>query len=352
MKIASANLQMDASHAELKHREVRESLRTWAGSRESGPSGGQASVAGNLGRVDLSQAGRELAAGDAAGAERISDDLEKSVDGDPKTQLIRSVVEFFLGHELEIFDSEELQTSIRNHRESGRTQASSLQQGSAGLEYVRRETYREVEETQFAAEGKVLTSDGREINFKIELAMRREYYEESSQSLRIGNEPKRKDPLVLNFSGTAAQLTDQRFAFDLNADGRSERINFLASGSGFLVFDRNGDGKVNNGRELFGPETDNGFAELARLDDDGNGWIDENDTAFASLRIWSLDQNGEKQLQTLAAAGVGAIHLGQVATPFEIKDSNNQLQAAIRSTGVFLQENGNTGTIQQIDLTA
>lgn len=351
MKIAASHVQMDSAHAARKQREVHESLRTWGGLR---PAAATPQERGNNpGSVQISPAARELAAADGGGqAREIDEEIRDKVAKDPKTQLIRSVVEFFLGHEVEIFDSTELQSEIQSTRSQQAAVEASLERSRSGFEYTRRETYREVESTQFSAAGKVLTADGQEISFKIELSMQREFYQESSQTLRVGQEPRRKDPLVLNFNGNAAQLTDQRFAFDLNADGRNENINFVAAGSGFLVFDRNNDGKVNNGKELFGPETDNGFAELARLDEDGNGWIDEGDSAFGHLRLWSLDASGEKTLQTLDSVGVGAIHLGQVSSPFEIKDRNNQLLGAVRSTGIFLQENGNTGTIQQIDLTA
>jgi hypothetical protein len=73
------------------------------------------------------------------------------------------------------------------------------------------------------------------------------------------------DPLVINFSGTAAQLIDQTFAFDLDADGQEEEVPLVAGGSGVLVFDRNQDGKVNDGTELFGPTTGNAFTNLAKI---------------------------------------------------------------------------------------
>lgn len=47
-------------------------------------------------------------------------------------------------------------------------------------------------------------------------------------------------------------MTSQRFKFDLNADGQNEDINFATNGSGYLALDRNGDGRINNGSELFG----------------------------------------------------------------------------------------------------
>lgn len=65
-------------------------------------------------------------------------------------------------------------------------------------------------------------------------------------------------------------LTEAKYNFDLDSDGREDLISFVRPGSGFLALDLNGDGRVNDGRELFGPATGDGFAELARYDQDGN----------------------------------------------------------------------------------
>ena len=63
------------------------------------------------------------------------------------------------------------------------------------------------------------------------------------------------------------------------------KISFVGSGSGLLALDKNGDGIINNGTELFGPNTQDGFSELSKYDSDGNGWIDENDSVYDNLRI-------------------------------------------------------------------
>ena len=181
--------------------------------------------------------------------------------------------------------------------------------------------------------------------------MSRSYYEESSTTVTIGDTRQLQDPLVLNFDGEAAQLTDQRFAFDLDSDGDKESINFVAGGSGFLALDKNGDGKVNDGSELFGAQSGNGFAELSGYDSDRNGWIDENDAAYTQLRVWTKDSAGNDQLSTLKQANVGAINLSSVATPFDLKDSSNALLGQIRSSSVYLTDDGKAGTVQQVDLT-
>ncbi len=88
-----------------------------------------------------------------------------------------------------------------------------------------------------------------------------------------------------------------------------------------------------------------------RLDSDNNGWIDENDAAFSELRVWTKDSSGKDQLSTLKQSKVGALNVASIATPFDIKDSSNALQGQIRASGIFLQEDGKAGTLQQIDLT-
>jgi hypothetical protein len=85
---------------------------------------------------------------------------------------------------------------------------------------------------------------------------------------------------------------------------------------------------------LFGPTTENGFGELSAYDEDGNDFIDEGDSIYQQLRIWQKDADGEDRLIALGQAGVGAIYLGSVATPFQVKDIDNQLLGAVQHRGL------------------
>lgn len=345
MKIASASLQMESSHVASRQHEVKESLRMWTGQRGPRAGGDDNRLrASDNDHVSLSEAGKAQSA----------EDENAAVDKDPKLLLLRLMIEAMTGKRIRVIDASDLQAAGDTPALQSPTAQASAPAPAAGygLEYDYHSSYTESEQTSFAASGTVTTSDGREISFAMNLEMSRSYHEETSVSLRLGDAARKVDPLVLNFAGTAAQLTDQRFSFDLDADGDKEQINFVAPGSGFLVFDRNQDGKVNNGSELFGPTSGDGFQELAALDGDNNGWIDENDAAFEQLQLWSRDSAGQDQLQSLAAAGVGAISLSRVDTPFDIKTDANAMLGHIRSSGIFLQESGTAGTIQQIDLTA
>ena len=129
------------------------------------------------------------------------------------------------------------------------------------------------------------------------------------------------DPLVINLDTDATELSDQTFYFDLDADGEEEEISML-KGSGYLALDKNEDGIINDGSELFGTGNGDGFADLARYDEDGNGWIDENDSIWSKLKIWCKDEKGNDVLYKLSDKGVGAICLQNVSTDFTLQVQN------------------------------
>ena len=227
------------------------------------------------------------------------------------------------------------------------------------LNYVG-ETYSvEQEDTSFSTVGTVRTKDGREINFNVNVNMSRrceEYYREELNVAQFAL----YDPLVINLDTDVTKLSDQTFYFDLDADGEEEEISML-KGSGYLALDKNGDGVINDGSELFGTKNGDGFADLARYDEDGNGWIDENDSIWSKLKIWCKDENGNDVLYKLADQGVGAICLENVSTDFTMQGDRkaqdgtmnaNATNAVIRKTGIFLYENGNVGTVQHVDMAA
>ena len=122
------------------------------------------------------------------------------------------------------------------------------------------------------------------------------------------------------------------------------------SGSGFLALDKNGDDKINDGNELFGVKSGDGFKDLAEYDTDGNGWIDENDEVYDKLKVWSKTDDGKDEIRTLKESGVGAIFLGSENTEFTLEGEDGALDGKVRKTGIFLKEDGTAGTIQHVDL--
>ena len=197
----------------------------------------------------------------------------------------------------------------------------------------------EVENTAFSTNGVARTADGREISFNVELEMSRSFMavnESYVQSIEI-----LRDPLVINLGSEVASLSDQKFYFDIDADGKMDEISYLEGNSGFLALDKNNDGEINDGSELFGTKSGDGFKDLAMYDEDGNGWIDEADSVFDNLKIWTKNSDGTDSLIAIGKAGVGAIYLGSATTQFSINSlDDNSTNGVIQKTGFFLKENG------------
>ncbi len=217
------------------------------------------------------------------------------------------------------------------------------------LSYTQETIEIERESTSFSTVGTVRTADGREINFNVEVGMSRSFQQVFRQDLELASF-QMCDPLVINLDTDVAELSDQKFFFDIDADGETDEISQLDGKSGYLALDHNEDGVINDGSELFGTASGDGFADLEKYDEDGNGWIDENDAVWSKLQIWCKDENGKDVLYRLADKGVGAICLKRAATDFTLQGGNGQTNGIIRSTGIFLYENGNVGTMQHVDV--
>jgi len=216
-----------------------------------------------------------------------------------------------------------------------------------GREFTAREVsvhkeYRESQKLDVSMQGFIYTSN-RRIELNIDISM--------SHSFVSNHEIIRQqfyDPLVLNFDGELPDLENKNFSFDIDANGECDQISMLKKGSGFLALDKNSNNRIDDGLELFGMLNGDGFADLRRYDCDSNGWIDENDSIFNSLRIW-LKTEDEDRLVALGEVGVGAVYLGNASGQFDIKNEKNETLGRIRATGLFLNEDGTSGVMSQID---
>jgi len=200
----------------------------------------------------------------------------------------------------------------------------------------------EGERLSYNVDGIVKTKDGQEIDINIALKLSRDFIRNYDKNLVFS------DPLVINYNAQTAQLSDTKFAFDIDTDGLPDQISMLRSGSGYLSLDRNGDGKINNGNELFGTKSGDGFADLASHDNDKNNWIDENDAIFNKLRIWIKDSNNEDKLLGLGEVGIGAIYLVNNDTKFTLTNETG-IAGQLKQSSIFIKENGDVGIIQNID---
>lgn len=221
-------------------------------------------------------------------------------------------------------------------------------------------THVEEEVTTFSGKGLALTEDGREIDFNVDFSLSRRLVQSAGMSM--AGAVSFIDPLVINVGSDITSISDQSFFFDLDCDGQKDKIAGLGPGTGFLAYDRNGDGVINDGSELFGTKSGNGFADLAEFDSDHNGWIDENDEAYGKLQVWLRGEDGIDKLLSLQEADVGAIYLGSASTEHSMYSEPEAdadmfsnpaipaIAAMMRSSGIFLKESGGVGMVHQIDL--
>ncbi|WP_075172055.1 hypothetical protein [Neptunomonas phycophila] len=297
------------------------------------------------------------ASSDLSGVSQASSTSEAESIQDTKTKLFNVLFAAITGKEY-VPNSPELACDCVDSSapvggwEGGRVQRSAVTQGLGGMawesvEVTLTQRYERTETTNFSATGTIETLDGHVFDVDVSLQMH------NQQSYQFDSVEKQtvvfKDPLVLNFDGGAVELSDETFSFDIDHDGVSDLMPYLVSGSGWLAYDKNNDGQINDGSELFGAISGNGFDDLLQYDEDNNGFIDEADSVFDSLQLWKKTEAGD-ELTSLLGSDVGAIGLASSSTPFMQYNDNGAVAAAVRETGVFLKESGGVGLVQQVDI--
>lgn len=346
MKIASSGIAFQSTHSSLELNQTQENLQFWIGENPDAEADGPFAAT-----VSISKKGLELQRSLYNSGTNALDGETENVLSDAEEQkltLLEILLENLTGKKIRF------RTLRKIKYNDGAPGIQPLQvnppaRAGWGLSLDSVTTRYESEKTTFSSTGTVLTSDGKEIRIDLQLSMSRELMSREEIHIRAGDAVK-KDPLVVNFNAPSASLRDTKFSFDVDCDGIADQISGLTSGSGFLALDLNKDGRINNGSELFGPQSGNGFSDLAGYDSDNNGWIDENDGIFDKLRIWTRDEAGNDVLFALGEKGIGAIYLGSAGTDFSLRDQANRENGVIRRTGIFLKENGAAGTIQHVDL--
>ena len=164
----------------------------------------------------------------------------------------------------------------------------------------------------------------------------------------------RRDPLTLDLDGDGLETVgfdpSHPVYFDHDLNGTKEGTGWVAPDDGFLVLDRNGNGVIDNGSELFGDHTPlsgggyaaDGFAALVQEDTNSDGKVDSTDTRFANLRVWrDLNQDGISQaseLTTLAEQNIAAINVAKTANSQTLANGNQ-----IADLGTYVKTDGSTG---------
>ena len=169
----------------------------------------------------------------------------------------------------------------------------------------------------------------------------------------------RRDPLALDLDGDGIETrgADGRVLFDHNGDGVKTGTGWVRSDDGLLVLDRNSNGTIDNGGELFGVDTTksdgkkatDGFDALSDLDSNDDGVFDAKDSRFADVRIWrDLNQDGvsqSKELSTLSANNIRSISLSKTSKTTNLGNGNTQT-----ATATFTRTDDTTGTAANLGL--
>ena len=164
----------------------------------------------------------------------------------------------------------------------------------------------------------------------------------------------RVDPLALDLDGDGIETTDVKNGtyFDLDNSGFAEKSAWIKSDDGILVLDRNGNGKIDGGKELFGDQTllkngekaSGGFQALEELDENKDGKIDSADSKYSEIKVWrDLNQDGqssEEELFSLDELGIKALNLAN--NNVNSTDANGNI---ISRVGSYEKTDGSVGTM-------
>lgn len=163
-----------------------------------------------------------------------------------------------------------------------------------------------------------------------------------------------RDPIILDLDGNGLETVGlaANVYFDHNGDDVLTRTGWVGPNDALLVWDRNANGTIDTGAELFGDFTPlpngtlapNGFAALAALDENGDGIIDASDPAFADLKLWKdADQNGQTgagELIALADAGIVSLSLANTVKNQSLSNGNK-----LTREGHFTRADGSTAAM-------
>jgi hypothetical protein len=187
MRIQQSVVALTSQRQAIQQHTVKETLQVWVDS----PAHPDSTAA----RAEISNHGKRAAAALPA------DDTGSDLIGDPELRMLRMLFEKVFGVRIEVAD---LALDREPSSKAPVNDPPPAERVGWGVDYHYEEAYHEAEQTQVTAEGVVKTADGRALSFTLDLQMSREFFTHQQVDLRLGDAA--KDPLVINFGGTAAQL--------------------------------------------------------------------------------------------------------------------------------------------------
>lgn len=189
--------------------------------------------------------------------------------------------------------------------------------------------------------------------YEFELKFKKQATQTETERVGISLEElgiKKADPLVLDLAGDGLNLTEagKGAIFDVNADGKLDSTGWVQGDDAMLVYDRNGNGKIDDGSELFGDQNGaaNGFLELGKYDDNKDGKINRLDPIFKALKLYQdINSNGrieKNELVGLEQMGIKSLNLNFMRTNQDLNGNSLILN------GSFERNDGSTGLLADV----
>ncbi|HEY9070968.1 MAG TPA: hypothetical protein VIV61_11990 [Candidatus Ozemobacteraceae bacterium] len=194
------------------------------------------------------------------------------------------------------------------------------------------------------AEAFVARVEQRQVEVKVQITRVDQRFEVQGIDMR------QADPLVLDLEGDGLDLAKagEAAVFDVNADGTLDRTGWVRGDDALLVYDRNGNGRIDDGSELFGDQNGaaHGFAELANYDENRDNRIDRNDSVFKALQLYrDLNGNGkidDGELSKLSDHGIVSLNLRFMRERAMINGNTLLMK------GSFQRADGTTGRMDDV----
>ncbi|MGC9054572.1 MAG: hypothetical protein ACP5KS_11875, partial [Candidatus Hydrogenedens sp.] len=192
------------------------------------------------------------------------------------------------------------------------------------------------------------TQQTNQISFHFQM----EFRFEMSMEIQMGVQKldQQQDPIVFDLDGDGIELTDVKngVRFDITGTGKSVQTAWVRGGDALLAWDRNRNGQIDSGLELFGDQRGsvNGFEELRKLDTNNDGFIGPEDKNFKELVLWRDNGDGvssQDELFTLPQLGIERIALDYKNTNV-VADGNN----TITQKSFFIRTDHSVGRVADV----
>jgi len=207
-------------------------------------------------------------------------------------------------------------------------------------------SYVEEKQSQFLAmEANITLENGDTLDISLSIKFEQNFSEEKQWMTK--NDEIFNDPLLISLNNDNP-ITNSFFDFNVNAS--QKQLLYTNENSGYLVFDENNNNTVDDGSELFGPKTNDGYQELSGFDDDKNGWLDDADKIFKQLKLWTITEGENGKLSSLKELGIGALSLTKTSMSFIQKTDSETSTAQFKNASLGITSNYEAISMFQIDL--